>query len=97
MRRTASTRRRRGGGATRLRPGEEGGDLVQDLVAVVKDQEKIKDAQKEKLDALVAKYEGGLPGPAAFTLAKMVVGMPALKEAFEEVVPGYMSAHTCCV
>ena len=68
-----------------------------DLVAVVKDQEKIKDAQKEKLDALVAKYEGGLPRPAAFALAKMVVGMPALKEAFEEVVPGYMSAHTCWV
>ena len=54
---------------------------------------KIPADQKEVLDKYLAKYNGGLPGQAAFALTKMCVGSTSCKDAFSELAPGFMNDH----
>lgn len=63
------------------------------LIEKLKANPKIPADQKEVLDKYLAKYNGGLPGQAAFALTKMCVGLTSCKDAFSELAPGFMNDH----
>mmetsp|Transcript_21756 Transcript_21756/g.55522 ORF Transcript_21756/g.55522 Transcript_21756/m.55522 type:complete len:102 (+) Transcript_21756:47-352(+) len=66
---------------------------IPDLIAKLMDS--ADERQAAGLQRTLEMYnKGSLRGPAAFTLCKTTIGLPVIKAAFEDIVPGYKHDHS---